>query len=109
MATVQTVGIIAFGLCLLLVATVLPLAVRRQAEDDIYYEGWEACMDAHDNFEMSDDDKAVLVEMKSAVWLYLRKNNLNKRGDKTVLNGVEDFASLKAYVWETCIYRREHE
>ena len=109
MATVQTVGIIAFGLCLLLVATVLPMAVRRQTEDDIYYEGWEACMDAHDNFEMSDDDKAVLIEMKSAIWQYLKANDLNKRGDKGKLDKVEDFADMKAYVWETCIYRKEQE
>ena len=86
-----------------------PMAVRRQTEDDIYYEGWEACMDAHNAFEMTDDDKAVLIEMKSAMWQYLKANNLNKKGDKGKLDGVEDFADFKAYVWETCIYRKEQE
>lgn len=106
MNSVTAVGIVCFGICIFLVALVLPYVNHMQTLDDAYDEGWEACMDAHDRFEMTPDDEKVLKELKSALWAYMKSNKYQRSGDKKKLDSVADFGSFKAYVWETLIHRK---
>lgn len=108
MTPTQT-GVICFALCVMLMAVFIPALHRLKNRDEWYEEGWNDCYESHNGFAMSEEDKRVLKELKSAVWAHLKATGYQRSGDKKKLDQIGDIQVLKAYVWETCIYRREHE
>ena len=107
MNSITVVGAVCFGICIFLAVVVLPYVNHMQTIDEAYDEGWEACMDAHDLFEMTPDDERVLKELKSALWAHMKNKGYQRSGDKKKLDRVADFGSLKASVWETLVLRKE--
>ncbi len=93
------------------IALIFFLVVTSKIIDNAYKrghdEGWEDCYMAHNQYEMSEDDKLVLEAMKKALKEYIRKKKYVKEEDRKMLNNIEDFNEFRHLVFLTCVYRKE--
>lgn len=97
-------GMFAIALMFFLVVTskIIDNAYKRGHD-----EGWEDCYMAHNQYEMSEDDKLILEAMKKALKEYIRKKKYVKEEDRKMLNDIKDFKKFRHLVFLTCIYRKE--
>ena len=99
-------GIICFGLCVLLVCSMLMMLESKRRYDHGYDEGWSDCEDIHNKFQMSPDDDAVLKVLKESIKDYAKKTDVYERGDIKAIDSMSDFGELKNGVWEIFIHRK---
>lgn len=69
-----------------------------------YKRGWRDCESAMKI--MTEDDEAILKEMKSALSLYIKQTGLRRRGDERRIELVNDYESLRYTVEDLTVLRK---
>lgn len=83
------------------------IIMKKVSNRNDYREGCEDCYLAHQQFEMSDDDEAVLEIMKKAFKPYIKRRVLFQDSDIELVDSAKDFRDFKHIVHNICIYRKE--
>lgn len=72
-----------------------------------YHEGYEDCQRIHNYYEMTQNDDALIAELKNALKVYLRSNNLYKKGDVKIIDSAIDWKDFKDIAWNMTVFRKE--
>lgn len=83
------------------------IIMKKVSNRNAYREGWDDCYLAHQQFEMSYDDEAVLEIMKKAFKPYIKRRVLFQDSDIELINSAKDFREFKHIVHNICIHRKE--
>ena len=73
-----------------------------------YNNGWDDCIKAHDNFELSPDDELVLYIMKKALRAYLRDKKYVDKEALEEVESVDNFRDFKHVVHYLAVYKKEN-
>ena len=105
--TISEASFCSFFAAVAIIFIVLAIITDRTKYDRGYKNGWDNCIKAHNNYEMTDDEKIVFDIIKKSIKQYLRNKRYFEKGDLEAINNAEDLSELKDIIWVICVLRKE--